>query len=145
MLRSNKIVLFSLLYCFHFLFYAASPLSYSYTGKTCLDNINAGEKVSLVRRDIHVFFWDLFCKKVLIEQTIPDRDESFKFLLRKKRAIIPDNDPTSSKFLKDSASIAEVSFVPSPYWFSFSVTSLGLPKQTKCFPSSCLGRSPPFS
>jgi len=142
MLALRKRVLFCLLYGIYFLFYAASPLSYSYSTKNSLNN--TCDKSSIIRKDIHVFYWELLCKKFFVEEATSNQAASFKIFLRKKRAITPDNDPTNSK-LQKNISIVGNSFSPSSYSLSSSAVASSLLKPTKYFLSSSSGLSPPLS
>ncbi len=144
MSRLNK-RFFSLFYLFYFLFYAVSPLSYAHTGKLGDIETNVGHKAFVIAQDIHLFVLELAYKEIVLDQASSNPNSPFKILLRKKRAIIPDNTITKADTPKDSVLIAESNISPPPYRVSSLSLACDLPKPVKCFLSLHSGLSPPFS
>jgi hypothetical protein len=87
----NKKNIFILLFLVHFLSYAMSPLSYRFTGHHTSQNIYLSEKAPLLAKNIHIFLWELICAKFSAAKDDSNTHSTFRILIKKARAIIPQN------------------------------------------------------
>lgn len=91
MSRTNRQKFFVLLFLFHFMSYAASPLSYNFTGHHTSENLSSPGKASLPGKSIHIFLWELICAQFSVANNAATADSTIRILIKKARAIIPQN------------------------------------------------------
>jgi len=87
----NKKRIFVLLFLFYFLSYAVSPLSYNFTGQHTSENISLSHKAPLFTKNVRIFLWELVCARFSVAKDDPNTDSTCRILIKKARAIMPQN------------------------------------------------------
>ncbi len=89
--RVNKNSIFILLFSIYFLSYAVSPLSYSLTEQNASENISSAGKAPWPAKNIRIFLWELICAQFSVAEDDTSTHSTFRILVKKARAVIPQN------------------------------------------------------
>ena len=131
-----------LIFLLHFLFYAVTPLSYSYINNTSHDLCIRDYQTD--NENLHLYIFDAICLQISKYSVKKHKDDSPQFiLLKKKRAILPEEE--SEKALKIGGCIVidnDSLFFDPPVQLSDAINKETLP--SKSFRSSFSGLSPPI-
>lgn len=130
-----------LLFLVLFSFYTISPISYIYASEKVEKNISNPDGPCSLSKKISIYLWELIYTQ-LVSTDDPDTDQTARFLLKKKRAIVPKNVKPKS-VLFENFSLAENYFIL-PFCLSvrFCVESK-ISKPFKIAQSLHSGLSPP--
>jgi hypothetical protein len=91
--RAGKMQFFVFLFLIHFISYAASPLSYNFPGHRAGEHVSSPAEAPVPGKTIHIFLWELICAQLSVTQTDDNEDSPVRILIKKARAIIPQNIP----------------------------------------------------
>ena len=89
--KKNKQVILSSLFLIYYVFYAISPLSYTYSGKKIIDRIGDATGVSASLNNLNIFLLEVICAKIDPTKEIDHANSTVRVLIRKARAILPEN------------------------------------------------------
>jgi hypothetical protein len=138
----DKKKLFSFFFCFYFVVYAISPLTYTVAEKRAFESRFASAKASSSIKSIHVFLWELIVKRVATREESAQDHASGTIIVRKKRALLPEN--AAAKLLSfDAATLAEDRYVPPPRTNVRVLKSVTFQSTRKGFSSLYAGHAPP--
>lgn len=132
----------SFLFLIYFFFYAVTPLSFSLGNNSSHDLLL--REYQNDSKNFHLYIFDVLCSQISKYSGKQHHDFSRQFiLLKKKRAILPEEETESSlqaicSIVTDNESI----FVNYPVQFSFAIDNEIIP--SKSFRSSFSGLSPPL-
>jgi hypothetical protein len=88
--KKGKYILYSL-FLSYFLTYAVSPLSGNCPAITVPSNTGVIDNAAAAVNKVNIFFWDLVCSKLCRENSGTPAKADVKLLMRKARAILPDD------------------------------------------------------
>ena len=103
--RNKHSVLCSLLLSY-FVVYAISPLSCTYTAGKLVDKLCGANGESATAEGLNIFLLEVLCAKIDARKDVDQPNSSVRVLIRKARAILPENTSVRSIPL-DSVTISE--------------------------------------
>ena len=89
--KKNKQVILSSLFLIYYVVYAISPLSYTFSVKKIVDRIGEANEMSASLNNLNIFLLEVLCSKIDSTKKIDDTDSTVMVLIRKSRAILPEN------------------------------------------------------
>jgi hypothetical protein len=137
--RKNTI---SFIFLLHFLFYAVTPLSYSFNNNTSHDFFMRDSRTD--NKNFHLYIFDIIYSNIPNYSAEKDNDYSRQFiLLKKKRTILTEEE--SKNLLKTVYYVVkdnDILFINHPVQLSVAIDKETLP--SKSFTSGFSGLSPPI-
>ena len=94
--KKNKQVILSSLFIIYYVVYAVSPLSYTYTVKRIVEGISAANRTTGPQKKLSIFLLELVYSGINAKKDVDQNSSTERVLIRKTRAILPEN--TNSRF-----------------------------------------------
>jgi len=140
----NKQIIFTTLFLIYFIVYAISPLSGTFTGKSDITNSSVPRRAVSFAENLHIWSWELIFSEFSEKDNSSHSPSRVGVLIRKARAIIPEDTVMKSLPLEKNVLIPK-NLLPLPVDLPSGVTvffSIG--RNLKGFCSLYSGLSPPF-
>lgn len=102
-----------LLFLILFSFYTISPISYIYASEKIEKNISNSDESYSLSKKISICLWELIYTQLATADDEADTDSTERFLLKKKRAIIPKNLTPTSAHLENFSLVKNYFVLPS--------------------------------
>jgi hypothetical protein len=139
----DKKQVFRLLLVIYFLVYSISPLTYTFSDKPVPESISATNKEPSSIKSIHLLLWEFLRDSVSSVEENSHTDGNASILIKKKRAIAPEN-ASGRLFLCKNVSVPKESHDPSvPSTDSVNVQPANFHGIYKGFNPVYTGHSPP--
>ncbi|MGD1074730.1 MAG: hypothetical protein ABR903_01420, partial [Thermodesulfovibrionales bacterium] len=87
----NRELIFTTLFVINFIFYAISPLSSTFTEKNDSTNSSGLRQAAAFSENIHIWSWEMILSRFSIKDDSSESPSTIRVLMRKVRAIIPDD------------------------------------------------------
>lgn len=137
--------LWGVLFCFFFLLYAISPLTYTLHKTETIQRFCSAPRASTHRASFRVFLVEVIREAVYPSEKRPQRPENDTVPIRKKRALIPEN-AGEKLFSYEPAAITHNENFPLPQMsYEWLKTSISIVGTSKGFRLLYAGHSPPES
>ncbi len=139
----NNKHIFKLLLVIYFLAYSVSPLTYTLSDKQISKSFHATNKESSNIKSVHVLLWEFLIDRLSSAED-PHNNGSASILIKKKRALAPENDSVKLLSFKD-ASVSKDFYDPFvPTIHNSSVLPVHIFGISAGFNLVYTGNSPPF-
>ncbi|MGD0884760.1 MAG: hypothetical protein ABSA46_07800 [Thermodesulfovibrionales bacterium] len=143
-LNRSRQIIFTMLFLIYFIVYAISPLSITFAGKSDIANSSVAGRAASFSENIHIWSWELIFAKFSVKNGSSHSPSTIQVLMRKARAIIPDNTVMKS-ILSEKSALLPINLLSLPVDLLSGVTvSFDIGRSLEGFCSLYSGLSPPF-
>ena len=89
--RKNKQTIICCLFLIYYIVYAISPLSSTYTYKNIVEGISTANGTADPQKRLNIFLLELIYSRIDAKKDADQNNETERVLIRKARAILPEN------------------------------------------------------